>query len=173
MLKINIEISETADGLSDVEKAVLSALGGGSVMTAEAVEGIARTVKPNLAIDNEKTETAEAPAEPEKPKRTRRTKAEIDAEKKAKAEEAKAEEEALAEVEAKTLQEELAEDDATEAEADEKPTMEDAVNAATKLVSDGRQADLKKVLQSLDTPRVSKLDDKDIPAFLKALKELG
>lgn len=162
MLKINIEISESADGLTDIEKAVLAALAGNAVQSLQV--GDDKVTSP--------AETTPA-TEPEKPKRTRRTKAEIDAEKKAKAEEAKAEEEALAEVEAKTLQEELAEDDAAEAEADEKPTMEDAVNAATELVSDGRQADLKKVLQSLDTPRVSKLADKDIPAFLKALKELG
>lgn len=167
MLKINIEISENHDGLTDIEKAVLAALGGSSVQTVQVGE-----VKVSTPAKAPTTEPAEAPAEPEKPKRTRRTKAEIDAEKKAKEAEAAKEAEVLQEVEAKTLQEELAEDDSAE-ESDEKPTMDDAVSAATVLVSAGRQQELKKILETLETPRVSKLADKDIPAFLQAVKELG
>lgn len=168
MLKINIEISETADGLTDIEKAVLAALSGSNAQTLQVGE-----VKVSTPVEAPTKEApAEAPAEPEKPKRTRRTKAEIDAEKKAKEAEAAKEAEVLQEVEAKTLQEELAEEDTSE-DSDEKPTMDDAVSAATVLVSAGRQQELKKILETLETPRVSKLADKDIPAFLQAVKELG
>jgi DNA-binding protein YbaB len=49
------------------------------------------------------------------------------------------------------------------------PTMEDAVAAATKLVSEGKAADVKKALASVGAKRVSEVTEANLAKFVKAL----
>ena len=63
------------------------------------------------------------------------------------------------------------EEDTEDAPADEAPavTKKDAVALATKLVSEGQAANVKKDLTDLGAKRVSELADEDVPAFIAAL----
>lgn len=56
-----------------------------------------------------------------------------------------------------------------EPEASSGATLEDAVAAATKLVSGGKAAKVKAALADVGAKRVSELNEGDIPAFLAAL----
>jgi hypothetical protein len=79
-----------------------------------------------------------------------------------------------AEKAAPAKEEPVAEAEPEEAEVDEAPaadapTKKDAVALATKLVSEGQAANVKKVLTDLGAKRVSELADEDVPAFIAAL----
>lgn len=50
------------------------------------------------------------------------------------------------------------------------PTMQDAVAAATKLVSEGGAATVKTALAAVGAKRVSEMAEADIPAFMEALE---
>lgn len=173
MLSVNITIQADAEGhYTAKEQDVLNALAGNSTVTTQV--GSVKVTEPVQATPAK----AEPEAKPAPAKRTRRTKEEIEAEKAAKAAKATKDEEpaetedAPAEAEEpKTLQEELAEDDATE-DAEEAP--EDlrgaAVALATQVVGGGNPGLVRKVLQDLGAKKLSDLKDKDLGSFIKQLK---
>lgn len=72
----------------------------------------------------------------------------------------------------KAVEEPVEEDVAEEGDVDPAETAltkKDAVALATKLVSSGKAAEVKKVLTDLGAKRVSELSDEDVPAFIAAL----
>lgn len=162
-IRVNIEISaEKPQDLSPVEQAVLRALSGGTLeLTSTNVKGV-----PALkdAVDQAAAQAKKAApvkkATPAKP------------EPKAKPEPVE-EPEAPAE-EPKTLQEEIAEDVAEDAGDDilgtEAPTLKDAMDRATALVSAGKAAQVKAALGATSAKRVSALEGDDIAKFIAALE---
>lgn len=193
-MTIHVQINITSeDGVfTRREKDVLTALSGSAAAPTVEIDSrqIVGAMKGTTPAEPEKTEEPTAPAqEPEEKKaparRPRRTKAQIEADKAAeeqakqdvkdeaeaaeRAEEPESvEAEAALQEEPKTLQEELAEDDETAAE--EGPTLQDAVDLATKMVSEGKSADVKSALAEVGAARVSQLKGESIAAFLKILE---
>jgi len=164
MLNINISIQADADSaFTAKEQDILNALAGVATKTTQVGE-----VKVTEPAKAEPAPVATEEAAPAKPKRTRRTKAQIEADKAA--EEAAEAAHGEDEEEPKTLQEELAEDDNEEPSAAD--LRKEVVALASKLVSDGQAAGVRKVLTDLGAKKVSELKDKDLPALKTALEDL-
>jgi ribonuclease E len=153
-MQINIHI-EDGSKLSERDRSVLLALAGVTVAEEDAEE--AAELLDDVAEDAPEPEDEPEP-EPQPTRRKRRTKAQIAAD--------KAAEEAAA-----------AEDDDGEdligngdEGEDEGPTLDDAVSAATDLVSKGKSATVKAALKKVGAARVSELTKtSDIQKFLDAL----
>lgn len=146
MIQITIQIS--GDTLTDVERGVLAALAGS---TAAQV-----TVEAPAFIEAGEQEAYEEA----KPKRHRRTKAEMEADR-------AAEEAPEPEPEPTPEPEPVAPEPEVEPTLTAVPggSLDEAVKIATKMVSDGRVADIKAFLTKLGVKRVSELRGDQIAAF--------
>lgn len=196
-IEVTIRIHSDEDGnISDLEKNVLASLAGGADRPIQTVvfNGFspdpAGDEKPLTDVHSE-AELAEAKEEAEKPaeapRRKRRTKAEIEADEAAKkaAEEAetpKADEDTAPSSVSEDA-DPVAEETSTEPDGqptgeaekvDEGPTVEQAVARAAKFMREGRGPEAKAALDRVGNgaERVSKLNPKDVPAYMAALDEL-
>lgn len=176
--KVTIELQANETGtFSELDLRVLNALTGTAQRTLQV--GDVKITEPAQAEAE-----PEAPAEekPAAPKRTRRTKAQIEADKASKwaqAEEAaKAEAEAKAEASGHTEAapaEEDPEEDLLGEDSEDTPedvSMDDVVAKVTALVRGGKQSEVKEALSKFGAARVSKLADKDLPAFFAEISAL-
>lgn len=174
--KVTIELQANETGtFSELDLRVLNALTGTAQRTLQV--GDVKVTEPAQAEAE-----PEAPAEekPAAPKRTRRTKAQIEADKAAaEAEEAeKAEAAAKAEAAGHTEAapaEEDPEDDLLGEDPEDTPedvSMDDVVAKVTALVRGGKQSEVKEALSKFGAARVSKLADKDLPAFFAEISAL-
>jgi hypothetical protein len=76
---------------------------------------------------------------------------------------------AAAEPEPEPVEDEVADDGEDEDLLGAAPTLDDAVERATALVTDGKSAQVKKALAAVGAKRVSELAEDDVAAFLEAL----
>lgn len=174
--KVTIELQANETGtFSELDLRVLNALTGTAQRTLQV--GDVKVTEPAQAEAE-----PEAPAEekPAAPKRARRTKAQIEADKAAaEAEEAEkaeaaAKAEAAGHTEAATAEEDP-EDDLLGGDPEDTPedvSMDDVVAKVTALVRGGKQSEVKEALSKFGAARVSKLADKDLPAFFAEISAL-
>lgn len=153
-LKITIEIAATdeAPHYTGLEQEILAALSPTSAGSPTAPSPAPKAADPAPAPKT--APAASKPASKPAPK----------AKKEAPVEEPPAQEEE------KTLQEELFEIDGDAAPAAEEPTLQDAIDRATELVSNGKASVVKEALAAQSAKRVSELKGKGIAAFLTAVE---
>lgn len=174
-LDINIRITADTEGtFSEREASVLQALAGVAAAHGDsAAYGIEDRARRRAAAQEAPAEAPAAPAAAEAPapaKRTRRTKAQIEADKAAEAESTQPA--FMEDFSEPVADPEQAEEQAASTAAPER-TLKEALDMATKFLTEGGADGRKKVMAALEGTRASKVSElagADITTFVTALE---
>lgn len=153
---MHLQLNIDTENITDADRGFLRALAGDAVFTVlEDLVEAAQAPAPTLSVV---PDTEPVPAAEDKPKRARRTKAQMAADEAAAAAEDGTDEADLPGIAAET-----------EAAASDEVTLEDAVAAASRLLSTKRGEEVKAALDQFGAARVSELKPRDYAAFVAAL----